>query len=85
MRSDVPLAMLIIFGDPTGVLLQRRDAMHAELRMGLNESVLESLAARYRTYLEELTRLVAVEPSNKRLDAAPDWSMDGKLHRLRGP
>ena len=27
--------------------------MHAELRMGLNESVLESLAARYRTYLEE--------------------------------
>jgi len=59
--------------------------MHAELRMGLNESVLESLAARYRTYLEELTRLVAVEPSNKRLDAAPDWSMDGKLHRLRGP
>lgn len=27
--------------------------MHAELRMGLNESVLESLTARYRTYLEE--------------------------------
>ena len=29
------------------------DAMHAKLRVGLNESVLESLAARYRTYLEE--------------------------------
>ena len=27
--------------------------MHAKLRVGLNESVLESLAARYRTYLEE--------------------------------
>lgn len=27
--------------------------MHAELRMGLKESGLESLAARYRTYLEE--------------------------------
>jgi integrase len=27
--------------------------MHAQLRVGLNESVLESLAARYRTYLEE--------------------------------
>jgi len=27
--------------------------MYAELRMGINESVLESLAARYRTYLEE--------------------------------
>jgi hypothetical protein len=51
MRSDVPLAPLIMFGDPTGVLLQRRDAMHAELRMGLNERVLESLAARYLTNL----------------------------------
>ena len=49
----MPLAMLIMFGDPTGVLLQRRDAMYAELRMGLDESVLELLTARYRRYLEE--------------------------------
>jgi hypothetical protein len=27
--------------------------MHARLRVGLNESVLQSLATRYQTYLEE--------------------------------
>ena len=54
MRSDVLLAMLIILGDPTGVLLHQGDGRHAcQATGGLNESVLESLAARYRTYLEE--------------------------------